>query len=57
MHFCTAPLRRFYYPETRRFINAFIIIIHITERRLLFCVMYNVASPKGNIMALSLGML
>ena len=23
MHLCIAPLSRFYYPETRRFINAF----------------------------------
>ena len=23
MYLCTAPLSRFYYPETRRFINAF----------------------------------
>ena len=30
MYLCIAPLSRFYYPETRRFINAFIIIIIIT---------------------------
>ena len=27
MYLCVAPLSRFYFPETRRFINAFIIII------------------------------
>ena len=27
MYDCKAPLSRFYYPETRRIINAFIIII------------------------------
>ena len=29
MYDCKAPLSRFYYPETRRIINAFIIIIII----------------------------
>ena len=29
MYLCIAPLSRFYYPETRRFINAFNIIIII----------------------------
>ena len=29
MYDCKAPLNRFYYPETRRIINAFIIIIRI----------------------------
>ena len=27
MYDCKAPLSRFYYPDTRRIINAFIIII------------------------------
>ena len=27
MYYCKAPLSRFYYPDTRRIINAFIIII------------------------------
>ena len=31
MYDCKAPLSRFYYPETRRIINAFIIIIIITS--------------------------
>ena len=31
MYDCKAPLSRFYYPETRRIINAFIIIIIINE--------------------------
>ena len=29
MYDCKAPLSRFYYPDTRRIINAFIIIIII----------------------------
>ena len=29
MYDCKVPLSRFYYPETRRIINAFIIIIII----------------------------
>ena len=29
MYDCNAPLSRFYYPDTRRIINAFIIIIII----------------------------
>ena len=29
VYLCIAPLSRFYYPETRRFIDAFIIIIVI----------------------------
>ena len=28
MYDCKAPLSRFYYPDTRRIINAFIIIIY-----------------------------
>ena len=31
MYLCIAPLSRFYYPETRRFINAFYYIIIITS--------------------------
>ena len=30
MYLCIAPLSRFYYPETRRFIHAFIIIIWVS---------------------------
>ena len=32
MYDCKAPLSRFYYPDTRRIINAFIIIIIITGK-------------------------
>ena len=32
MYDCKAPLSRFYYPDTRRIINAFIIIIIINKR-------------------------
>ena len=31
MYLCIAPLSRFYYPETRRFINAFFFIIIISR--------------------------
>ena len=31
MYDCKAPLSRFYYPDTRRIINAFIIIIIISD--------------------------
>ena len=31
MYDCKAPLSRFYYPDTRRIINAFIIIIIIMK--------------------------
>ena len=31
MYDCKAPLSRFYYPDTRRIINAFIIIIILLD--------------------------
>ena len=31
MYDCKAPLSRFYYPDTRRIINAFIIIIIVSN--------------------------
>ena len=43
MYDCKAPLSRFYYPDTRRIINAFIIIINqptLFERRTKLCQSY-----------------
>ena len=39
MYDCKAPLSRFYYPDTRRIINAFIIIIIIKRRLILIIVL------------------
>ena len=41
MYDCKAPLSRFYYPDTRRIINAFIIIIMLSHARAIIASMHH----------------
>ena len=47
MYDCKAPLSRFYYPDTRRIINAFIIIIIITPYHKVPCPTRMITSSSG----------
>ena len=47
MYLCIAPMGRFYYPETQRFINAFIIIIIIKGQNVVLFVEHDPVYTVG----------
>ena len=49
MYDCKAPLSRFYYPDTRRIINAFIIIIIIIIIKLQYHCCIPIVSTNKNL--------